>query len=668
MKRKDKANTIMRVALAGEPNCGKTTLFYRLTGSRHSIGSWNDRMVEKRVGIYRYRGKTVELIDLPGIYSLTPQTTEEKITCDYITQEHPDVVLNVVNSTDLTFGLLLTIQMMDLGIPMVMVANRFDELQERGQYANFDKLSDMLGMPVVPISAIRGVNIERLLNTIQQVAGEQEHYDIPYDIVTRDALDTVEKALLAHSDIDLTHIHYYAAKLLEGNRNALIISDSIWEQIDEIGRRYEAAGGAERAQLLAQSREQYIRALLDKYGVCERTVRITLSERIDRILYHKYLSYPIFFTILLLIFALVFGPVGTWMQGLIRTLLYGWVTPAVRQLMVHYGAPEWSNGLIVDAIIGGVGNVMVFLPQIVLLFVCLSVMEESGYMARAAMFMDMPLRKIGLGGSSFIPMVMGFGCSIPAMLATHSIENQNEKRITVLIIPLMACGARLTVFVIFVGVFFPKSGALVLFSLYLIGVFVAILAGQLLKSTLFHSNIKFYKPELPPYRIPGLRVLAQHVGHECLDFLGRAKLIFAMTVIVWLLRNFSFSLHMVSNSADSILSIIGSTIAPIFTPLGFTNWQVIVALLSGFVAKETVISTLSVFYGTSFPGVLETVFTPAAAYSFLVFLLLYMPCAAAFSTIKKELGGWRWALSAALGYVAVAYVVALVVYQIGKLL
>lgn len=666
------------IALAGNPNCGKTTLFNELTGSNQYVGNWAGVTVEKKEGKAVHKGTELLINDLPGIYSLSPYTMEEVCARDYIMYEDPDVIINIIDGTNIERNLYLTIQLMELGRPMVIAVNMMDDVEQKGEKIDCKRLAGLLGVPVIPIVARKGEGLGELLDEAVRIAESkipQEHH-IEYDYKTQNALADILMILSENSETSDHHIQFYASKLLEADASIadiLKLTDTERERIERVVRGYEESSQyGDRDTMLADARYTYITKLTKKTVVKNTTPGfLTRSDKIDRIVTNRVLALPVFLLVMLLMFTVVFGPVGTTLKGAVEWLVNGVITPTVDALLTAAEAPDWTRSLIVTAVIGGVGGILTFLPQIMLLFLFLSIMEDSGYMARAAFIMDRLLRKLGLTGKSFIPMLMGFGCTTPAVMAARTMENEKDRKLTIMLTPFMSCGARLPIYALFAGVFFTESQGLVVFSMYILGIVVAVIVGLVLKHTLFKGKSAPFVMELPTYRMPTLKSTGMHMWDKCKGFLVKAgTVIFSMSILVWILQNFNFSFQMVSDSSVSMFGRIGAFIAPVFAPLGFGTWQASVSLLSGVVAKEAVVSTMSVLYsvgGTSLSAALAAHFTPLSAYSFMVFSLLYMPCIAAFVSIRREMNSVKWAVGTALLETGVAYTVALLIYQIGSL-
>ena len=668
----------MKVALAGNPNCGKTTLFNALTGSNQYVGNWPGVTVEKKEGTAHLGDRSITVVDLPGIYSLSPYSMEEIVARDFIIGEGPDAVIDIVDATNLERNLYLTVQLLELERPLVLALNFMDEVKARGDQIDVERLSKELGVPVVPITAKTGEGLDELL----QVAHRQMHLGVTYepddlyDDFTHDIHHRMGELIHDYAYAANLPAHWASIKLLEGDgivAKALNLPADVQNKLDAIIAEYEASSAlGDRETLVADSRYRYIERVVHASVVKGKgSEGPTLTEKIDRIVTGKYTALPLFLCAMLVMFVITFGPFGSWLQDGVSALIdlfSGWLEGA----LTAAGAPDVVISLVCDGIISGVGGVLSFLPQIALLFFFLSFLEDSGYMSRAAFIMDRLLRRFGLSGKAFIPMLMGFGCSVPAIMGARTMENEKDRRMTILLIPFMSCSAKLPVYGLLSAAFFGPWAGLVVFGLYVIGMAVGILSGILFKHTLFSGEPAPFVLELPPYRFPSMENIATHVWQKVKGFLVKAgTLILAMSVVLWLLQSFDFSLHMVDDAANSMLGTLGALIAPIFAPLGFGFWQAAVALLTGFIAKEMVVSSLSMFYGFSLTAAGTAVaaamtgFTPLSAFSMLVFILLYVPCVAATSTMAKELGSAKWTVFSVCWQIGVAYVVSLLVHTVG---
>lgn len=700
----------MKLALVGNPNCGKTTLFNALTGANQYVGNWPGVTVEKKEGktvVYpesecqshpgrgRRRGqdpntptvgrggpgRPVTIVDLPGIYSLSPYSMEEIVARNFVVGERPDAIINIVDATNIERNLYLTAQLLELERPMVVALNFMDEVEKHGDHIDVAGLSKVLGVPVIPITARTGENVEALLRTahLQMHAGVTVEPDDLYDDYTHEIHHLVGELIHDRAYATGLPAHWTSIKLLEGDalvEESLSLDEATQTQVEALCGAYEKAYPlGDRETLVADSRYRFIQTVVDA-AVRKGALRggLTTSDRIDSIVTHKFLAVPVFLLMMLLMFAVTFGPVGAFLSAGVENLIGG-LSAAVSSFLAAAQVDPWVERLLVDGVISGVGGVLTFLPQIALLFLFLSFLEDSGYMARAAFIMDRLLRRFGLSGKAFIPMLMGFGCTVPAIMGARTMENEKDRRMTIMLVPFMSCSARLPVYGLMTAAFFPGYGGLVVFSLYLLGLLFAIGSGLILKRTMFRGEAAAFVLELPPYRLPTLKNCAMHVWERVRGFLVKAgTLILAMSVVLWFLQSFGPGFVMVEDAALSFLGYIGSAIAPLLLPLGFGTWQAAVALLTGLVAKEAVVSSMGMFYGfelgasgavvaTAMAG---TFATPLAAYAFLVFVLLYVPCVAAVSTIYKEMNSLRWTLKSIAWQMGAAYLGAFLVYQIGS--
>ena len=674
----------IKLALVGNPNCGKTTLFNALTGSNQYVGNWPGVTVEKKEGYARVDENPVTIVDLPGIYSLSPYSMEEIVARDFIVGEHPDAIINIVDATNIERNLYLTVQLLELERPMVIALNFMDEVEKHGDKLDVDRLSKELGVPVIPITARSGKNVDQLLQTAhrQLHVGVTVEPDDLYDDFTHEIHHEVGERIHDKAYAAKLPAHWASIKLIEGDslvEQALDLSDAEREALAASIEKYESAYDlGDRETLIADSRYRFIQKVVaDAVEKGRGRDEMPLSDKIDSIVTHKLLAVPVFLLMMLAMFAITFGPVGSVLSDgvdlLVNEIFAGWLAG----VMEAAGASAWLQSLIVDGIIGGVGGVLTFLPQIALLFFFLSFLEDSGYMARAAFIMDRLLRRFGLSGKAFIPMLMGFGCTVPAVMGARTMENEKDRRMTIMLAPFMSCSARLPVYGLIASAFFARWSGVVVFSLYILGLVCAILSGIILKKTMFEGEPAAFVLELPPYRLPTVKNCLMHVWEKVRGFLVKAgTLILLMSVVLWFLQSFDPGLNLVEDSARSILGYIGGFIAPVLAPLGFGTWQAAVALLTGLVAKEAVVSTLCLLYGFSTLDSALTIQTalagtfqdPVAAYAFLVFVLLYVPCVAAVSTIYKEMNSLKWTLRSVAWQIGSAYLISLLVYQVGSLI
>lgn len=674
------------IALAGNQNSGKTTLFNRLTGSNQHVGNFPGVTVERKEGtIKSYKEAT--LVDLPGIYSLSPYTSEEVVTRDFILEGHPDVLINIVDATNIERNLYLSLQLLELEIPMVIALNMMDEVNASGNSIDVKKLSDKLGVPVVPISAGKNEGIFDLIDALKKTVREIKPKQSDDEILKMPQFDfcsgEVHRAIHAIAHIVEDHarrlqypLRFTATKLVEGDElieQALALHQDDRDIIDKIVESMEQALGLDREAALADMRYTYIEQLVKECVVKRNeTLAHVRSEKLDRLFTHKYLGIPVFIMIMLAVFYLTFGPIGGTLQALMEEGV-GYGIDALSAFLVNVGVSDWLHALIIDGICNGVGSVVSFLPLIVVLFFFLSLLEDSGYMARVAFVMDKALRKIGLSGKSFVPMLIGFGCSVPAIMSARTLSSERDRKMTIIVTPFMSCSAKLPIYGMITAAFFPEHTALVLIAVYGLGILVAIVSALLLKRTVFQGEPIPFVLELPNYRIPDARSVVLHMWEKAKDFLVRAfTIIFVASILIWFLQSFDFTLHMVADSGESMLAQLGTWLSHIFAPLGFEDWRASTALVTGITAKESVVSTLSVLTNaTSDAGLsaaLMNIFTPVSAFAYLCFTVLYMPCVAAFAATKRELGSMKEAMFTALFQTGVAYIVALIVYQLGTLL
>lgn len=659
-----------KVALAGNPNSGKTTLFNRLTGSKQHVGNWPGVTIEKKEGSFQIEEHEITLVDLPGIYSMSVYSMEEIVARDFIMDEHPDLILNIVDGTNIERNLYLSLQLKELGIPMVIAVNMLDELKCKGITIDLKQLSALLDTPVVAISAKNGSGMAEL---IHELVHNTHSSVLDYDPATETILKQIS-VIREACQHDHVHDKFYAMKMLE-NDEAIVrdlrMSDAQLDELHALQKQFcDQRGQQEIDMAVADMRYSLIEAMM-KQCVKKRESETSVSDRIDMIVTNKYLGIPVFFLILFLMFIVTFGPIGEGLKGWVEMLINDVLAENLLAALASMAVAPWALDL-VNTVIGGVGSVLSFMPQIMLLFLFLSVLEDSGYMSRAAFLMDGMLRKIGLNGKAFIPMLMGFGCTVPAVMASRVLEHEQDRKMTILLIPFMSCGAKLPVYALFAGIFFPEHSGIAIFSMYVLGILVAVGCGFLLRHTVFKDNESTFILELPPYRIPSFQVTMIHMWQKAKGFLIKAgTIIFSMTVLLWVLTNFSFTLQPVTDPTSSILGTVGRLIAPLLIPLGFGHWQSAIALISGLIAKESVVSSMAVMYNvgnvSQLAGVLTRVFTPASAIAFMTFVLLYAPCVAAISAIHSEAGSWKYTLKSMGFQISVAYCVSFVVYHVVSL-
>lgn len=662
---------MLTFALAGNQNCGKTTLFNQLTGSSQHVGNFPGVTVDRKDGSIRGKSNTL-VTDLPGIYSMSPYSSEEIVTRNFVLNEHPRGIINIVDATNIERNLYLTMQLMELDIPMVLALNMMDEVRENGGSIIINRMEEMLGIPVVPISAAKNEGIDELVAHVLHVAKYQEK---PEKIDFCDADDdggAVHRCLHAIMHLIEDHaqeagipVRFAAAKLAEGDQlilEKLKLDQNEKEMLEHIVKQMESERGLDRAAAIAHMRFDFIEKICDETVIKPKESKEHIrSTKIDRILTGKYTAIPCFVGIMALVFYLTFGVIGAFLSGILDMGIEA-LGGAIDQFMAAAHVNSVLHSLVMDGIFNGVGSVLSFLPVIVTLFFFLSLLEDSGYMARVAFVMDKLLRKIGLSGRSIVPMLIGFGCTVPGVMASRTLPSERDRRMTILLTPFMSCSAKLPIYAFFAAAFFPENSALVMILLYFGGIVMGILMALLLRRTMFSGEAVPFVMELPNYRMPG----AKNVGHllwdKAKDFLQRAfTVIFIATLVIWFLQTFDIHLNVVTDSKDSILAMAASVVAPIFRPMGFGDWRISTALITGFMAKESVVSTLSVLFGST--EALLAAITPLAAASLLVFCLLYTPCVAAVAAIKRELGG-KWAAGVVIGQCVIAWLAAFVVYMI----
>jgi ferrous iron transport protein B len=667
----------LKFALIGNPNSGKTTLFNQMTGSNQHVGNFPGVTVEKKDGLVRGH-KGVTLVDLPGIYSLSPYTAEEVVTRDFLIYDKPDAVINIIDATNIERNLYLTLQVMELNVPMILALNMMDEIRGNGISIDIQKLEEQLGIPVVPISASKNEGVDELTHRAIKCA---EARVLPKSLDfccghVHNAIHSIAHLVADEAKTAGLPLRFAATKIVEGDQpviERMKLMEPELDIIQHIVDDMEFHLNTDREAAMADMRYAFIenicRACVKKEGHSKEHLR---SVKIDNFLTHKYFAMPIFLGIMLVIFWLTFNVVGSGLSDLLGMGIDS-VTRLADNALSNVDVNPALHSLIINGVFAGVGSVLSFLPIIVVLFFFLSILEDSGYMARVAFVMDKLLRKIGLSGRSFVPMLIGFGCSVPAIMATRTLPSERDRKMTIMLTPFMSCSAKLPVYAIFTAAFFAQYQALVMISLYLLGMTVAVLAGLILKKTIFEGSPVPFVMELPSYRLPSAKSVMLKMWERAMDFIKRAfTVIFIATIIIWALQSFDFGLNLVSDTGNSMLAIIGKLVAPIFAPLGFGDWRAATALVTGLTAKEAVVSTFAVLLGASDPGsvvpLLSQIFTPLSAFSFLVFTLLYMPCVAAMAAVKREMGGWKNAVLVMSFQTVTAWIVAFVIYQVGNLL
>ena len=661
-------------ALAGNQNCGKTTLFNQLTGSNQHVGNFPGVTVDRKDGAIRGVENTL-VTDLPGIYSMSPYSSEELVTRRFVLDEHPRGIINIVDATNIERNLYLTMQLMELDVPMVLALNMMDEVRQNGGSVRVNEMEEMLGIPVVPISAAKNEGIEELIDHAVHVAkyreapGRQDFCDVnDHNGAVHRCLHGIMSLIEDHAYDAGIPVRFAASKLAEGDQlvlDRLNLDQNEKETLEHIITQMEKERGLDRAAAIADMRFSFIQKVCGATVVKPKESREhARSVAIDRVLTGKYTAIPAFIGIMGLVFWLTFNVIGAFLSNLLDIGI-GALTDIVDRGMTAANVNPVLHSLVIDGIFTGVGSVLSFLPVIVTLFFFLSMLEDSGYMARVAFVMDKLLRKIGLSGRSVVPMLIGFGCTVPGVMASRTLPSERDRKMTILLTPFMSCSAKLPIYSFFAAAFFPGKGALVMVILYFTGILVGILMALLMRGTMFKGEAVPFVMELPNYRMPGAKNVAQLLWEKAKDFLQRAfTVIFVATIIIWFLQTFDLRFNIVSDSKDSILAVIAGWIAPIFAPLGFGDWRISTALITGFMAKESVVSTLTVLFGSS--TALATLLTPLSAASLLVFCLLYTPCVAAIASVKRELGG-KWAAGVVIGQCVIAWLMAGLVYGMGSL-
>ena len=662
----------MIFALVGNQNCGKTTLFNQLTGSNQHVGNFPGVTVDSKTGEIR-GDKGDAVVDLPGIYSIRPYSNEELVTRKFILKEHPDGIINIVDATNIERNLYLTLQLLEMHIPMVLALNMMDEVRGNGGTIDIDKMEESLGIPVVAISAVKNEGIGDLIRAVKEVS-ERRIYPKVTDFCEKGpvhrCIHAVSHQVEDHAERIGISPRFAATKIVEDDSDiidSLDLSENELDLMEHSIVEMERDSGMDRNAALADMRYNFIEKVCSQAVIkCKESREHIRSVRIDSILTNKYLAIPSFLIIMLLVFWMTFGVIGTFLSDLL-SMGIDELSVVAEKALAAYGINPVVQSLVIDGIFAGVGSVLSFLPIIVVLFFFLSVLEDSGYMARIAFVMDRPLRKLGLSGKSFVSMLIGFGCSVPAVMSTRTLSSERDKKMTIMLIPFISCSAKIPIYALFTAAFFRRHQALVMMGLYVLGILVGMLCAMVLKRTMFRGKPMPFVMELPNYRFPSAKSVLLLMWDKAKDFIQRAfTVIFIATLIIWFLQTFDTRLNVVTDSGESLLAMIGKIIAPLFTPLGFNDWRAATALISGFSAKEAVVSTLSVLTGTGMSNLSETlgtIFTPLAAASYLVFTLLYTPCVAAVATIKRETGSALRTIGIVCMQCGVAWLTAFAFYQ-----
>lgn len=664
--------TLLSFALVGNQNCGKTTLFNQLTGSNQHVGNFPGVTVDKKTGAIKNHENT-EVTDLPGIYSMSPYTSEEIVSRNFVLNEKPKAIINIVDATNIERNLYLTMQLLEMNVPMVIALNMMDELIGNKGAIDINKMESMLGVPVVPISAAKNQGVQELINHAMHIAQFQEK-PVQQDFCSKDdhggaihrAIHTVESIIEDHAEKEGLPVRFCATKVIEGDTliiKQLDLDQNELEMIEHVVVQMENEGKMDRSAAIADMRFDFIER------VCEQTVKKPQeskerrrSEKLDKVLTGKWTAIPCFILIMAAVFYLTFNVIGAFLQTVLEIGIEK-LTILISNLMNMANVNETIQNLVIEGIFGGVGSVLSFLPIVVTLFFFLSILEDSGYIARVAFFMDKLLRKIGLSGKSIVSMLIGFGCTVPAVMSTRTLPSRRDRRMTILLTPFMSCTAKLPIYAFFVSAFFPDKGGLIMTGLYFLGIVVGILVALVFKSTIFKGEAVPFVMELPNYRMPGLKNVAQLLWEKAKDFITKAfTVILLATIVVWFLQSFDFRLNLVTDSSESIMAKISSLIAPIFRPIGLGDWRIVTSFISGFMAKESVVSTMEILFGTG----ITVALTKQAAISMLVFSLLYTPCVAAIAAIKRELGA-KWAITVVFFQCAIAWLFSLIFYQLSLL-
>ena len=665
--------TLLSFALVGNQNCGKTTLFNQLTGSNQHVGNFPGVTVDKKTGAIKNRENT-EVTDLPGIYSMSPYTSEEIVSRNFVLNEKPKAIINIVDATNIERNLYLTMQLLEMNVPMVIALNMMDELIGNKGAIDINKMESMLGVPVVPISAAKNQGVQELINHAMHIAQFQEK-PVQQDFCSKDdhggaihrAIHTVESIIEDHAEKEGLPVRFCATKVIEGDTliiKQLELDQNELEMIEHVVVQMENEGKMDRSAAIADMRFDFIER------VCEQTVKKPQeskerrrSEKLDKVLTGKWTAIPCFILIMAAVFYLTFNVIGAFLQTVLEIGIEK-LTILISNLMNMANVNETIQNLVIEGIFGGVGSVLSFLPIVVTLFFFLSILEDSGYIARVAFFMDKLLRKIGLSGKSIVSMLIGFGCTVPAVMSTRTLPSRRDRRMTILLTPFMSCTAKLPIYAFFVSAFFPGKGGIIMTGLYFLGIVVGILVALVFKNTIFKGEAVPFVMELPNYRMPGMKNVVQLLWEKAKDFITKAfTIILLATIVVWFLQSFDFRLNLVTDSSESIMAKISSLIAPIFRPIGLGDWRIVTSFISGFMAKESVVSTMEILFGTG----ITVALTKQAAISMLVFSLLYTPCVAAIAAIKRELGA-KWAVTVVFFQCAIAWLFSLIVYHLCGLL
>lgn len=663
------------IALVGNPNCGKSTLFNLLTGSNQYVGNWPGVTVEKKLGQVRNNKAELTVVDLPGIYSLTTSTLEEVVTREYIESDEVDLIVNIVDASNLERNLFLSLQLMEIGKPMIIALNMMDVLRAHGDTLNVAHLSEHLGVEMIEIVASKEQGIQALIEAMLKTHDPVKFIPF-YRPKIMKLIESIEKTL----QIEVSP-RMHAIRFLEEGMSAALGHNKGPVDLIALNQQVEVAlkdEDLDRDMIISDEKYRFITELSAHVLKRNESDTLTLTHKIDALVTHRILAFPIFLGVMWIVFMLAFGPFGAFLKTYFEYFIHIVIIQNIASFLTFIGVSPWVYGLVVDGILGGIGSVLGFLPEITILFIVLSILEDTGYMARAAFIMDRVLRRFGLSGKSFIPMIIGFGCTVPALMATRTLENEKDRRLTMMIIPFMSCSARFPIYAVFAAALFTNQQALAVYSMYLLGILVAILSGIFLKRFVTKGSASSFIMELPEYHRPTVRNLFLHTWDKVRGFIVKAGTVLLLaSIVIYFMSTYSFSLKPAADQVDSIIGSIGSFIAPIFAPLGFGDWRSSISLLVGFVAKEAVVSTLGVLHGVGGNAVdntsalvepIRAAYTPLSGFAFMTFTLLYLPCIAAFATLKREMNSWKWTFIAVGYQTGVAYVLALLIYQGGKLM
>lgn len=663
------------IALVGNPNCGKTTVFNALTGSNQYVGNWPGVTVERKEGKLKFTQDDIKVVDLPGIYSLSTYSLEEVIAREFIESEEADLIVNIVDASNIERNLFLTLQLMEIGKPMIVVLNMMDVLKNRLDLLNVELLSNILKLEMVEIVAAKELGIKELVRILEKDHKRVEAIPF-YRSHIQKLIDHVHQQLHI-KNLGILH----AVRFIEEGAQALLghdIDPILIASLDEMVEQALKNEVMDRDMIISDEKYRFITSISSRVLIRNQSDKNTLTDKIDAWVTNRVLAIPIFLLIMAAVFMVAFGPLGAFIKTYFEIFINDGIIGSIASILTFLNVSPWLYDMIVNGILGGVGSVVGFLPEITILFLLLSILEDTGYMARAAFIMDRLLRRFGLSGKSFIPMMLGFGCTVPALMAARSLENERDRRLTMMITPFMSCSARFPIYAVFAAALFTEHQALVVYSMYLMGIVVAFVSGFVLKGFVTKNRVSNFLMELPEYHMPTLKNLWMHTWERVKDFLIKAGTILVLaSIVIYIMNTFTFDFKPALNSVDSMIGSIGQFIAPIFAPLGFGDWRSSIALVIGFVAKEAVVSTLGVLYGVGGDVVenasaltepLREAYTPLSAYAFMTFSLLYLPCIASFATMKREFNSWKWTLITVSYQTGVAYLMAFIVYQGGKLM